>query len=92
MPVPNKIDTVLSLKFATARSGFPSPLKSPIAVEMEPAPAAKSLFAPKPPVRFVPVPKRTDTVLSSKLAVARSGFPSPFTSPMATDSGFPPVT
>ena len=32
-PFPSKIETVLASEFATARSGLPSPLTSPIATE-----------------------------------------------------------
>jgi len=39
-PFPSNIVTVLSLEFATAKSNFPSPLKSPTAIDLGTAPAA----------------------------------------------------
>ena len=45
-PLPSSTDTVLELEFATARSGFPSPFRSPIATETGLLPVAKSVFAP----------------------------------------------
>ena len=53
-------DTVLERRFATARSGLPSPLTSPIATEKGWTPVAKSVLAPNPPA---PLPSSTDTVL-----------------------------
>ena len=87
VPVPSRTATVL--KFATARSGLPSPLRSPIATENGFEPTAKSVFAPKEPT---PVPRRTETFLLWKFATAKSGSPSPFRSPIATENGVVPTT
>ena len=58
-PLPSNTDTVLEPRFATARSGRPSPLTSPTATEAGVFPVVKSVFAPNPPV---PLPSSTDTV------------------------------
>ena len=60
VPVPSRIETVALLRFATARSSLPSPLKSPTATETGALPVPKSVFAPKLPV---PVPSRIETVV-----------------------------
>ena len=39
-PLPSRMVTVFSSKFATARSSFPSPLKSPTAIEQGQCPVA----------------------------------------------------
>src|SRR5271169_6275586 len=72
-----------------ARSGLPSPLKSPTATDEGPDPAWNGLpgAAAKPPDPF---PSSTVTV-PSPLAMARSGLPSPLKSPTATDMGFVPT-
>src|SRR3989442_14312970 len=44
-PLPSSTETSLESKLATARSGLPSPLKSPTATESGDRPAAKSLRA-----------------------------------------------
>ena len=40
-------ETVVEIRFATAISGFPSPLKSPIETESGSIPVVKSVFAVK---------------------------------------------
>ena len=60
VPVPSKIETLLELEFAMARSSLPSPLKSPTATELGPEPAAKLVAALKLPV---PVPSKIETLL-----------------------------
>ena len=57
VPVPNKIETLLS--FATARSSLRSPLKSPTATERGSGPTAKLVGALKLPV---PVPSKIETL------------------------------
>ncbi len=81
-------DRVGALAFAVTRSSLPSPLKSPTATQLGPAPVAKSVLAVKPPDSS---PSRTLTVLASWFAVTRSGAKLPLKSPMATDSGPAPV-
>ncbi len=58
-PSPVRTDTVLELKFVTARSARPSPVTSPIATEPGCGPVASSFLAPNPPIPF---PGRIDTV------------------------------
>src|SRR5471032_2209511 len=79
------MDTVLLPLLTTARSGLPSPSRSPIATLIAAAPVAKSASAAKEPDVMEPllaVLRKTDTV--EKLARARSGLPSPSRSPIAT--------
>src|SRR5579883_3155857 len=76
-----------------ARSGLPSPLKSPATTVEDSKPAAKVCWGAKVGV-VAPVGvvfSSTDTVPDRKLAMARSGLPSPLRSPTATESGALPV-
>ena len=69
---------------------MPSPSKSPIATHAGVAPASKSTLAAKDAVVMLPavlVFRKTDASFELQLAVARSGFPSPSISPMATFKG-----
>ena len=77
-------DGVLRRVFATARSGLPSPFRSPIATEKGRAPVAIVELGRKVPS---PLLSSTETVSAPRFAVARSGLPSPFRSPIATESG-----
>jgi hypothetical protein len=54
-------------------------------------PVVKSTFAANETLPIVPVFRKTETVLLRQFATARSGFPSPSTSPIATLMGLPPV-
>ena len=45
--MPNRTETVWLVAFATARSGFPSPLRSPIAIAPGPVPTAKFVAVEK---------------------------------------------
>src|SRR5204863_350684 len=67
---------------ATARSGRPSPLKSPAATVSGSEPAAEYWAARKVPS---PLPGSTLTLLSPRFAVTRSGLPSPVKSATATE-------
>jgi hypothetical protein len=62
-PFPGKMVTSALPKFATAKSAFPSRLKSPTAAEMAKVPAERLLADPKEPV---PSPSRTETPESAK--------------------------
>jgi len=86
-------ETVLEPEFVTAKSGLPSPLRSPIETEFGPVPVLKSLFAENVGVVApgVVVFKNTETVVSLRFGTARSGLPSPLRSPIKTDSGPVPV-
>src|SRR5439155_188540 len=68
----------------TARSGLPSPLKSPTAMDAGRLPAPKASAAWKVPL---PVPCSTNTWLELGMATARSGSPSPLRSPTVTERG-----
>jgi len=88
VPVPSRIETLLEVKFAVARSLLPSLLKSPTAIELGPAPTGKLVGAPKLPV---PVPSRIETLLEAPFAVARSLLPSLLKSPIVTEAEFVPA-
>ncbi len=68
---------------------MPSPLKSPTATETGLVPAASGLLgaALKLASSGGVWPSRIVTLSELKLAMARSGLPSPLKSPTATDSG-----
>ena len=89
----SRMEAVVSSLFATAKSGFPSPLKSPMLTETEPVAVAKSTLGAKEGV-VAPVGvvlSRMEALLLPMFAVAKSGFPSPLKSPMLTDLGSVPV-
>src|SRR5262249_57478130 len=69
VPSPKRIVTLLELKLATARSGLPSPLKSPTATDkgLVPAPTVELVALGKAPV---PSPKRIVTVPSPQGAAS----------------------
>src|SRR5262249_44485462 len=89
-PLPRKMLTeLLAVELlATARSNFPSPLKSPTATERGFTPVAGEDIKLKVPS---PWPRKTLTVLLFRLAAARAVMPSPLKSPVATDQGRTPV-
>src|SRR3954471_13707957 len=70
---PRRIETLLSLPLATARSCLPSLLKSPIATESGTLPTATFVVAVKLPA---PSPMRIETVLSPESATDKSCLPS----------------
>ena len=70
VPSPSRIETVLELKLATARSGRPSALKSSVVTEWGAVPVVKSVFAPKLPV---PAPSRIETVLELEVGYRQVG-------------------
>ncbi len=76
-------ETVLPLKFATIRSGLPSPLTSAAVTAFGPLPVAKVCWAAKLGAEApgAVVLSSTDTVLPPPFATIRSGLPSPLTSP-----------
>src|SRR5262249_6609580 len=85
-------ETVLLPKWATRRSGLPSPLTSPTATELGALPVAKVCWGAKEGVvaPAAVVFSSTDTVALPELATRRSGRPSPLTSPTATERGAVP--
>src|SRR5260370_31358322 len=80
------ISTETSLEYwlATARSGRPSRLKSPTAMDQAKLPAAKLRGAWKLPS---PLPKSTETSSECWLATANSSHPSPLNSLTAMEQG-----
>ena len=81
------------LKFAAAKSGFPSPLKSPMLTELGLSASTEGDLGAK--VRGVApvavVLSRIEALLLLTFATAKSGLPSPLMSPMLTESGLLPV-
>src|SRR5580658_6607465 len=76
---PRRMETVLSILLATAKSGTPSPLKSPTVTSIGPRPVAYCTYGWKLPL---PLPNRTETVLApvALFAVTTSILPSPLKS------------
>ena len=79
--------------FVKAKSGLPSPLRSPMETELGELPVVKSVLEEKEGVAapLVVVFKNTETLSATRFAVAKSGFPSPLRSPMETEEGILPV-
>ena len=89
-----RMETVLLpvLRFATAKSAFPSPLMSPMLTELGRLPVEKSSLGAKVGVAPVAVVLRWMEVVSLKMfAVATSCFPSPLKSPMLNEKAPGPV-
>ena len=88
-----KMEVVLLFKFAVAKSGFRSPLKSPMLTDQGALPVGKFTLVAKvgvvAPVRVVL--RRIEVVLLLTFVTATSGFPSPLKSPMLTETGLVPV-
>ena len=82
-----RMEVVLSWLFATATSGEPSPLMSPMLTEEGKIPVGKSTLGAKVGVAapVAVVLRRMEVVLLPLFAVATSGEPSPLKSPMLTD-------
>src|SRR6476661_3574618 len=85
----SRSEEVLLPAFATAKSGLPSPLMSPMLMEAGLVPVAKGTWVAKVGVAapVAVVLSRMEAVLLSRFAVAKSGFPSPLMSPMLTEKG-----
>jgi hypothetical protein len=77
-----RTDTVLEVKFATAMSGLPSPLKSPILTAAGFVPTVKFVAAANVGVAapIVVVFKNTDTFALPQFATTISSLPSPLIS------------
>jgi hypothetical protein len=82
-------ETVLLLKFATIRSGLPSPLMSEAVTEAGSRPVVKVCWVAKLGVAApgAVVLSSTDTVSPLKFVTTRSGLPSPLTSAVITEYG-----
>src|SRR4028119_484601 len=89
-----RMETVLllGLRFATAKSGFPSPLMSPMLTELGRLPVVKSTLVAKVGVLdpVVVVLRKMEVVSLKMFATAKSGFPSPLMSPMLAPEGEAP--
>jgi hypothetical protein len=85
----SRMETLLSPLFATAKSGFPSPLMSPMLTEEGSRPVGKVTWVAKVGVGdpMSVVLSRMETLLSPLFATTKSGFPSPLMSPMLTEVG-----
>src|SRR4028118_1350842 len=93
MVVLSRMETSLLKMFATAKSGFPSPLMSSMLTDLGPAPVVKGTWGAKVGVGS-PVPvvlTRRETLSLPVFVVAKSGFMSPLKSPMLTELGKLPV-
>ena len=90
-PSPSRTVTFWDVRFTTARSSLPSPLKSPVAIPKGRVPTAYGLpgDAVNPPA---PSPSSTVTVASPELEIARSSLPSPLKSPITMPRGVVPIT
>jgi len=89
----SRMEAVLLLRFATAKSGLPSPLMSPMLTERGLLPVGKSTLVAKVGVvaLVAVVLSRMETLSPTMFAVAKSGLPSPLMSPMLTERGKAPV-
>src|SRR6476661_389361 len=89
----SRMEAVLLPAFATAKSGLPSPLMSPMLMEAGLVPVAKGTWVAKVGVAapVAGVLSRMEAVLLPAFATAKSGLPSPLMSPMLTDWGLLPV-
>jgi hypothetical protein len=72
-PFPNNTETLFEFAFTTAKSTFPSKLKSAALIENGKLSAPKLIGELKPPP---PVPSRTDTSSVTELEQAKSRTPS----------------
>ena len=89
----SRMEAVLLFMFATAKSGFPSPLMSPMLTDLGPLPVAKVTWVANVGV-VAPVAvvlSRMEAVSLYMFATAKSGLPSPLMSRMLTDMGPLPV-
>ena len=87
-----RMEVVLLLRFATATSGFLSPLMSPMLTELGSAPVFKSTLGAKVGMVVpVAVVLRWMEVLLKAFAATTSSFPSKLMSPMLTEVGLAPV-
>jgi len=87
----SRMEALLSPRFVTAKSGLPSPLKSPMLTDSELVPVVKSTLVAKVGVVAPVVLSRMEALPLPQCATAKSGLPSPLKSPMPTDSGAVPV-
>ena len=78
------METVLLFTLGTARSNFPSPLRSPIAAGCGKVPTVKLDGPLKVPS---PLPRRIETLLAMVFTTTKSGMPSPLRSAIFTETG-----
>src|SRR4028118_504796 len=85
----SRMEALSLSKFATAKSGFPSPLISPMLTETGSLPVVKVTWVPKVGV-VAPVAvvlSRMETLSLLLFAVAKSGFPSPVVAAVVAGRG-----
>ena len=84
----SRMETVLT-EFPTAKSGLPSPLKSPMLTDLGPPSVGKVTWEAKVGVAapVAVVLSRMEAVALYQSATAKSGLPSPLKSPMLMDWG-----
>jgi len=89
----SRMEVVSLPKFATAKSGRPSPLISPMLTERDSMPVGKVTWGEKVGVAtpVAVVLSRMEALLLPLFATAKSGFPSKLKSPMLTQKGILPV-
>src|SRR5436309_14604076 len=85
-PLPSSTDTVLDPLLVTTRSGRPSRLKSPTAMDVGVAVATAGAARKVPS----PLPSSTEVVLAPLLVTASSRLRPPVKSPTAVAHGLPP--
>ena len=79
--------TLLPKLFPVAKSGLPSPLKSPVLTDVGPFPVKSTMVAKVGVVAPVAVVLSRIEKVRVAFATAKSGFPSPLKSPLLTDVG-----
>ena len=89
----SRIEALSLNSFATAKSGFPSPLKSPMLTDSGLSPVGKVTWVAKVGVvaPVVVVLSRIEALSLKLFTKAKSGLPSPLMSPMLTEAGPRPV-
>ena len=89
----SRMETLLLLRFATAKSGLPSSLMSPKLTDLGAVPVPKVTWVVKVGVvaLVAVVLSRMETSLLILFATAKSGLPSPLMSPKLRSEGSVPV-
>ncbi len=85
----SRMEALVLPLFATAKSGLPSPLMSPMLTDVGLVPVVKSTLVAKVGVvaLVAVVLSRMEALLLLRFATAKSGLPSPLMSPMLTETG-----
>ena len=88
VPLPSRLDTLVTPLLVTARSALPSPLKLPTATPRGVVLTVNGVAVPKPPV---PLPSSTEMVVPPELVTARSGALPALKAPTVTAKGLAPT-